>query len=214
MEATFTQVDRSPPSRPGDIRAADRRLVERIVAGDQAAEEQLYRRYAALLLRLSTRLLGSRHEADDLVQDTFIKAFAEMASLRDPTCVRGWLVQIAVRLAYRRLRRGRLLRWAGLGPRAADVSAPDRDGVGLECPASPADSPEVRVEIALLDRALTRGPPEDRAAWILHRVEGFDLAEVAQAADCSLSTAQRRIAAMDVLVRRHIELGQRDGGGS
>lgn len=207
LEATFqNQADPSLRSiRNAEVRAIDEVLVERILAGDNAAEEQLYRRYAADLLRLSTRLLRSRDEADDLVQDTFVKAFEELSTLRDRSSVRNWLIQIAVRFAYRRFRRQKFLRWVGI------ETARDPEDADMTRQASPGPSPEHHAEVALLDRAVAQGAPEDRAAWILHRVEGFGMAEVADITKCSLSTVKRRISCMDSLVARHTECSSGPG---
>jgi RNA polymerase sigma-70 factor (ECF subfamily) len=67
-------------------------------------------------------------------------------------------------------------------------------------------SPEVRAELALLDGQLARLPVEERAAWILRHVDGYQLEEVAALCKCSLATAKRRIATADARVRASVEL--------
>ena len=110
--------------------------------------------------------------------------------------MRGWLGQIAVSLARRRFRRARLLRVIGLDRGADDAT--------LAALAAPGAGPEERVELALVDRVLRGMRSELRLCWVLRRVEGLELAEVASLCGCSLATAKRRIAAAEEIVRRHV----------
>jgi RNA polymerase sigma-70 factor (ECF subfamily) len=130
------------------------------------------------------------------VQDTFVVGFEQLASLRDPGALRSWLARIAVSLARRRLRRARLLRFLGL----------DRglDNASLESLVAPTLRPDDRAELALADRVLGRLPSDQRIAWVLRRVEGLPLAEVASLCDCSLATAKRRIGRADAEMNRHV----------
>jgi RNA polymerase sigma-70 factor, ECF subfamily len=175
--------------------ADDASLVASALVGDGWSREALYRRHASYLLALSARLLSSRVEAEEVVQDTFVIAYARLDKLREPAAVRGWLAQIAVSMVRRRLRRARLLR----------VFHGDRgDGDDtLEALAGPALLPDDRAELALLDRVF-RGMRSDlRIAWMLRRVEGFELTEVADICSCSLATIKRRIAQADVIIEKH-----------
>src|SRR5262245_53670168 len=74
----------------------DGELVARALSGDRWGREVLYRRHVSYLLGMVVRMLGRRDEAEEIVQDTFVMAFAELGSLRDPGALRGWLGQIAV----------------------------------------------------------------------------------------------------------------------
>ena len=175
----------------------DATLVARARAGDRWAKDVIVRRHAGAVAGTVARLVGDLDEAQDLVQETFTAALAELADLRDASALRAWLLQIAVRKVHRRFRLQKLLRVLGLAPGYAS---------GLAELASAEASPEQRVELALLDRALTKLSAAERVAWSLRRVEGMRLDEVASTCGCSLATAKRRIAAADALVRKHVEL--------
>jgi RNA polymerase sigma-70 factor (ECF subfamily) len=158
----------------------------------------LYRRHAAVLLSLCTRLLRHASDAEDVVQDAFVDAFDQMASLREPALFRRWLTGIAVHKAHRRLRKRRLLRALGLGdPRQQET---------LEDCLSPGVSPEMYAEIVCLDHVLAQLPDAPRIAWQLRHVEGYRLEEVAELCECSLATAKRRLAQADSRIRQHVEL--------
>lgn len=178
---------------------SDEILVERALDGDEWAEEAIYRRHVDAVMAMVVRLLGDRTEAEDVVQDTFVSALEELADLRDPAALGGWLRRVAVRKVHRRFRQRKLRRVLGL-----DRSV---DELGLEGMAEDAP-PDVRAELALLDRVLRRMPAPDRIAWTLRYVEGFSLAEVADLSDCSLATAKRRIAAAARRIARVTQIGE------
>jgi RNA polymerase sigma-70 factor, ECF subfamily len=176
--------------------ASDAQLVARAIEGDRWGREMLYRRHATYLLAIAARLLGNRNEGEEVVQDTFVTAFEQLSSLREPAALRGWLAQIAVSQVRRRMRRGRLMRVLGLDRGADDAT--------LAALAAPGIHPDQRAELALIDRAMRGMNANVRIAWMLRMVEGLELAEVASACGCSLATAKRRIAAADSVVRTHI----------
>jgi RNA polymerase sigma-70 factor (ECF subfamily) len=178
----------------------DAELVVRALGGDRWSRDVLYRRHVRYLLAISTRLLSNRSEGEEVVQDTFIVGFEQLGSLRDPAALRSWLARIAVNLVRRRLRRGRLLRLLGLD------RAPD-DATLAEL-AAPTLKPDDHAELALVDRMLRGIPADRRIAWMLRRVEGLPLGEVATLCACSLATAKRRVAAVDVEVARHVSMGE------
>jgi RNA polymerase sigma-70 factor (ECF subfamily) len=183
---------------PSGEAISDQELVARAQGGDAWAEEKLYRRHVRYVFGLAARLLRNSIEAEDVVQDTFAIALEQMRSLRDGAALRGWLAQIAVSQARRRLRRRRLLRVLGLDSSADDAT--------LEALAEPSAGPEVQAELAVLDRLLDKLPGEQRLAWMLRYVEGESLEDVARVAGCSLATAKRRIASADARVRLHVHV--------
>jgi RNA polymerase sigma-70 factor (ECF subfamily) len=178
----------------------DAELVVRARSGDRWSRDVLYRRHVRYLLAISTRLLSNRSEGEEVVQDTFIVGFEQLGTLREPAALRSWLARIAVNLVRRRLRRGRLLRLLGLD------RAPD-DATLAEL-AAPTLKPDDHAELALVDRMLRGMPADLRIAWMLRRVEGLPLAEVATLCGCSLATAKRRVAAADVEVSHHVSFGE------
>src|SRR4029450_806831 len=80
---------------PRGVQVDDVMLVRRACDGDRWAEEVLYHQHVSYILRMVTRLLGDRDEAEDVVQETFALGLDRLRSLRDPGALRGWLAQIA-----------------------------------------------------------------------------------------------------------------------
>jgi RNA polymerase sigma-70 factor (ECF subfamily) len=177
---------------------SDVELVERIREGDAWAKEALYRKHFGALWSTVLRLMGNRADAEDVVQDTFAIALSEFDSLRQAQAVGGWLMQIAIRQSHRRFRRRKLRRLLGLDRTIDDAT--------LELLAHDGTAPEVRAELARVDRVLAKLPPAQRIAWMLRYVEGGSLEEVATACSCSLATVKRRILAAEIEVRKHVRV--------
>ena len=167
----------------------DVELVRRAREGDHWAEEALYRRHVRAVTNAVTRLLGRTADADDVVQDTFVRALERIDDVRDGVAFRAWIQRIAVTLCHRRFRRRKLLRAFGL----------DRgdDDAALARSALEGSRPDLVAELHEIDRALDALSVASRSAWILHRVEGWTLEETADAMNVSLATAKRRLAEAD-----------------
>lgn len=150
--------------------------------------ERLYATHARYVAGVVHRIMGSDPEVDDIVQETFIDAFAGLERLEEPSAVRAWLVTVAVRRTRRTLgrrrRRTMFLFWiASSSPRASD--------------------PRDRRAADELYDALGRIPDDLRIPWALHRIEQMSLPETAAACEVSLATVKRRIAdAEERLARR------------
>lgn len=140
--------------------------------------------YLGAVSAYARRLARNHADADDLVQETYARAFLRWQSLRDPAACRAWLFQIARRLHI------------GQGRQAH--ARPELHVVGtLEAhetrtAALPADVVE-RIEAQDLEAALKRLPTEQREAVLLCDLWGFRYAEIADIMSCSLGTVQSRI---------------------
>ena len=82
--------------------AAEAALVRRCQAGDRTAFEELVRSYARLVWASVYGLVRDPAWTEDLVQETFLRAWESIGELKEPGAFRGWLLTIARRLAWRR----------------------------------------------------------------------------------------------------------------
>lgn len=165
-------------------------------AGERWAQEALFRRHAPQLRRLVFRILPSEADADDVVQDAFLTAFQRLEQLDETGAFAPWVRSIAIRRAYKVLRRRRLRRRLGF----RDVPLFDPD-IAI----APGAPPDVVRELTELYEVVEGLPVEERVALLLQRVEGLPLADIAEQMNLSLATVKRRIAAAEKRLEKRIK---------
>lgn len=190
-------VLRSVP-RPGGVAGtaslpADAELVRAAREGETWAAEALVRRHARALNGLALRLLGRDGDVDDVVQDTFVGAFAALDRLQDPQAFQAWLSGILVRIVGKLIRRRRLLARLGMGRAVLTI---DLDA--LVAPTVPQDD---AIELRRLYALAERLPAAVRVPLLLQRVEGLGLEEIARLTGASLATVKRRVAEAEAALR-------------
>src|SRR5690242_9225533 len=136
-------------------------LLRRTTAGDPDGIAGLYRLYCGRLLRLSWRLTGSRHDAEDILHDLFLGLPEAIRSFEHRGSFAGWLKRVATRMALMRMRSARRRREATLEDSQAVVpdtlSAEDRSD---------------------LDQHIAALPATLRAVVVLRQIEGYSHDEV------------------------------------
>lgn len=160
-------------------------LVSLVRAGEREAVRELYRRYAGLVDRMLVRVTGYVTEREDLLQDVFVRVLDHLDALRDPRALRSWICGIAVRRAqeFRRERRRRPIGHEDPSALAGSrLSSPNLER-------HPESSMELRRVYALLDEL----PEDDRVAFVLRRIDGMELLEIASVTEVSLATVKRRV---------------------
>src|SRR3990170_3078950 len=86
----------------------DSALIKKALAGDQAAYQKLVSRHRQAVFHIVFKMVRNREEADDLVQEAFMKAFASLASYREEFRFTTWLYRIAANAAIDPLRRQKI----------------------------------------------------------------------------------------------------------
>jgi RNA polymerase sigma-70 factor (ECF subfamily) len=190
------------PSAQGAL--TDAQLVTAACAGARWAQEALFLRHVRLVSGLVFRVHPSRIDLDDLVQDTFIAAFESLPSLKNPQAFAAWVGSLAIRITHKKLRRRRIAARLGLGTTSEEVAWDEI--IGPACP------PDVAAELREIYTILASFPTSERIAFLLRRVEGMSLDEVATATDTSLATVKRRIAAAEERLDAARASVSREGG--
>ena len=174
----------------------DRELVERARAGERAAFDQLVARYQRRLLRLVLRLLRDQAEAEDVVQETFLRAYRALPRFRGEAAFYTWLYRIALNGARNAILRRRQ-RSSPQGVMPSQLPAPVPE---IGTPESMLLSKQVMLAI---DAALEALPLELRTAIVLREIEGLSYEEIAQIMECPLGTVRSRIfRAREAIARR------------
>jgi RNA polymerase sigma-70 factor (ECF subfamily) len=107
-----------------DGRVDDRALIDALLSGDRRAFEVLEERETRTVYRACLRILGRPHDAEDVTQESFVAAYRSIRTFRREGSIRGWLLRIATRQAFRRLsqRRATVDLDAVPEPRLADAA--------------------------------------------------------------------------------------------
>lgn len=172
---------------------SDAALVIAARARESWAEQALFARHAAWVLSLAQRMLGRAEDAEELLQDAFVRAFGHLHELDNPQAFAAWLSTLAVRLAQKRLRRQRM--FVRLGLRSNDSI----DVEGLIASNAP---PDVACELSAIYSIISDMSAQERIALVLRRVEGMELAEVAERMQLSVATVKRRLSSAEARLRR------------
>jgi RNA polymerase sigma-70 factor, ECF subfamily len=147
----------NPGAAPDLTVERDRQLADRVLAGDEAAFRRMYGRHTPRLFQLALRLLaGDEAEAEDIVQETWIKAVEKLDGFRWESELGTWLHAIALNVSREALRRRSNRR---------EVEWPEDD----EPAAAP---PPERLEPVDLEHAIAALPSGYRTVLVLHDVEG------------------------------------------
>jgi RNA polymerase sigma-70 factor, ECF subfamily len=147
--------------------------VVQALAGSESAFEQIVRRYQRPIIGLIARITGNRALAEDLAQETFVKAFRSLAAFDTTRRLSNWLFRIAHNTALDALRRSR--------PPPASINATGiPSAAGLNEPAAPpGPDPVERQELGrALEAALAQLRPDQRAAIVLRYENGLSFDEI------------------------------------
>jgi RNA polymerase sigma-70 factor, ECF subfamily len=159
--------------------------VAEALAGSEQAFEQIVRRYQRPVLSLLVRLTGDQSLAEDLAQETFIKAFRSLAAFDTTRRLSSWLFRIAHNTGIDALRRARA---AHAQPTLGAVQAP------ADVPAPTAPDPLERQALGhALERALARLRPDQRTAVVLRYEEGMPFDEIGRVLGIPEATARSHV---------------------
>jgi RNA polymerase sigma-70 factor (ECF subfamily) len=162
---------------------AEARLVAQALSGSEAAFEQILRRYQRPVLSLLVRLTGDPGLAEDLAQETFVKAFRNLAAFDSRRRLSSWLFRIAHNTGVDALRKRTL-------PTVAIDS-----GEVVSDPAAPvAGDPVVRRDLGrALEKAMARLRPDQRTAVVLRYDAGLSFEEIGQVLGIPEPTARSHV---------------------
>ncbi|MET3116375.1 RNA polymerase sigma-70 factor (ECF subfamily) [Undibacterium sp. GrIS 1.8] len=173
-------------------REIDQLLVERVQRGDKKAFELLVSKYQRKLMRLVSRLVHDQAEAEDVVQESFIKAYRAMGNFRGDAAFYTWLYRIGVNTA-----KNYLVTQGRRAPTSTDADIEeaetfvDADGLrDINTPESLLASKQIADTV---NNAMLALPEELRSAITLREIEGLSYDEIAEVMLCPIGTVRSRI---------------------
>lgn len=189
-----------PASQPAAAPAtlSDEEVVERVLAGDSSLFEILMRRYNQRLFRVARGILAEDAEAEDVMQEAYVRAFRELASFRGEARFATWLTRIACHEALARAqKRRRLVSISGLGGGAP----PDPPAET----ANPEQDLENRELQAVLREAVEVLPDPLRAVFCLREVEGLSTEQTADALGLTIENVRVRLHRTKLALRQTLD---------
>ena len=153
---------------------SDPDLATRTASGDPEALGQLYQRHGAMLIQLASRLLGSRADGEDVVQDVFVGLPEALSGYRDDGRLTGWLRRVTINHALKRMRTVRRRRETALETASA-TAAPNETDAGV------------------VRRAVHALPDRLRTVVVLKLVEGYSHEEIGALLGISRGASEVRL---------------------
>lgn len=179
---------------------ADEEVVNCVLAGDTAMFEILMRRHNQRLYRVARAILRDDSEAEDLIQDTYVRAYQHLSQFEGRAKFSTWLTRIAVNEALARRRR------LGLYKELEPMS--ENQGEKVDRLASTAPSPEQQVSssetLRLLEHAVAALPEIYRTVFVLRDVEEMDTGDTAAVLNISEENVKTRLHRARALLRKKL----------
>jgi RNA polymerase sigma-70 factor (ECF subfamily) len=194
----------------------DEQVVERVLGGETALFEVLMRRHNQRLFRVARSIVRDSAEAEDVMQEAYVRAFAQLAQFEGRATWATWLTRIAVNEALARVRRrGRFVNTDidGLEDRSMEPRDRDRDRPVTRASAARSQLPEpgpedlasAREMVAFLERAVDALPDIYRTVFVLREVEGLSTADTAASLEISEELVKVRLHRARGELRRTLE---------
>ncbi len=163
-------------------------VVSRARSGDADAFRQLVERHSQPLFRVAYRMTGNEHDADDVVQEAFLRAYRQINSFEERANFGTWLHRIAINCALDLLRaRGRLDRHYGGDPETAEMTGAARSEAQQERLLM---SAELRKQVEVAMQRLTGN---ERTAFVLRHFEGMPVEEIGRTLGIQVNAAKHTI---------------------
>jgi RNA polymerase sigma-70 factor (ECF subfamily) len=192
------------------------RLVERLVARDERAFNELVRTYERRIYALLLRMLGNTAEAEDLAQEVFVQVFKAIGSFRGDSKLSTWIYRIAINLCKNRTKYLRV-RHAGeqdeLGAIDERVPLGDKGRANVGAIERPDEAMAGKQVEAIVQKAIAELEPSFRECLVLRDVEELSYEEIGQITGLPPGTVKSRIHRARAMLREAVEkaLGEKIG---
>jgi RNA polymerase sigma-70 factor, ECF subfamily len=189
---TTSVVCNSTPSAPAETAQDDMALVHACKSGDVNAFEQLVKRYDGRLLRIAQHITHNREDAQDAVQEAFLKVFRKLTQFRENSQFSTWLTRITVNESLMKLRKQRSSREVSIdeGFQSEENTAPFDLAAWSPNPEELYRGFELR---NILRTALQKLQPGLRVVFVLRDVEGFSTEQTAEVLELTHAAAKARL---------------------
>ena len=165
-------------------------LVEMAVEGDQQAIAILYERTNRKAYYLALQLVKDQDQAQDILQDAYLKVFTNLGMLQQPENFQGWLDTIVINKSKDYLKKKKPVLFSQMAAKDEEESEPDfEDESGYFSPEKRVDYGETK---RLIQEMIDRLPEAQRMAVVLYYLENLPVARIARIMECSEGTVKSR----------------------
>ncbi len=159
--------------------------------GEELAFQHLYRRYSRALYALAYQMLGTHQEADEVLQEAFVRVFKNLSRLRSPEAFTSWVYQITTNLCMDFRKARARARWQPLeteqeGPSLFELAT----AKWVKTPQQVLENKEL---LAHITSAIDALPEQQKAVVIMHEIEGISKKTIADVLNCSLVTVRTNL---------------------
>ena len=176
-------------SEPTDIQ-----LVQGAQRGDARCEEALYRRFSVPMFRVCLRYAANRDEARDLLQEGFMRVFADLRDYRGEGSLEGWIRRVVIRAALRWLRKRRAFEPVEI--------LPDMPG---DEPDEPLEGLNEAGDLRLVTHLLQQLPPGYRTVLNLYAIEGHSHEEIAALLGIGVGTSRSQLSKARAMLKKMLK---------
>ena len=162
------------------IQDIHRELVDGLRSGDRSAQYEIYKRYHKAMFNTCLRIVGNIHEAEDIMQESFLDAFVKIDQFQGESTFGSWLKRIVINKSLDALRKDK--EWMSLEESNIDVPE-EKDDYNEE---------EITYQILEVKNTLNQLPSEYRIILSLYLLEGYDHEEISQILGISYNNARTR----------------------
>lgn len=191
MSDSFRPLDNLEPED-------DRRVVERVLSGDKRAFESLVRKHERRVFRVTLAILGNAEDAEEAMQDAFVKAYRHLQQFRGDSRFTTWLTRIAVNEALQKRKARKNVVSLDEVSEAEIKVVPHRSLQWHDDPEKLFGKQEIRT---MVESAIQSLPPIYRETFVLRDVEGLRAEEAAEVLGLSLPAIKSRLLRARLLVR-------------
>jgi RNA polymerase sigma-70 factor (ECF subfamily) len=184
--------------RAANTGMSDEEVVRKVIEGEPALYEILMRRYNQRLFRVTRSIVTNDSEAEDIVQDAWVRAYEHLNQFEGRAKFSTWLTKIAIYEAYARVRRvdyQKVDSISGLEGQGVEVWATERN------PEQQIYDGELKM---VLEKAFDALPDDYRSVFMLREIEGLSTAETAQCLDISEENVKVRLYRARTVLQREL----------
>jgi RNA polymerase sigma-70 factor (ECF subfamily) len=185
--------------RSASSRAIDADFIDQTLQGNTEAFGELVRKYQDRLYNVVVRIVGCRTEAEDIVQEAFVRAFVTLKSFRQDCAFFTWLYRLAVNLALTHMRQKRLAVSLEVG---CELGASEP----IDQSASPMDKLMREERGPVINAALAELSEEYRTILVLREIEQFDYATIAEILRVKIGTVRSRLHRARMQMRKLLDV--------